>query len=216
MRNTTVAVAAFLLLTAAGAWADTAPVRTRTGNVYDAAVEGSKVIVTLPQGTWLEILSEKPGWAKVRLADGRTGWVRSSTLDPAQRRPGSLDGTGGTGGTDGAGTTGSGTPSATTTRPPAGGGASSAGAPKSVQSTGESGGQDFWSKMGGGGSQDQAAAAGKGFNEEIERNYRQSNPNLEPCYRLIDERILQLDYNRPAVLEKFRRQGSLGEFARNP
>ncbi len=219
MSKPTIAVALSLILAAAGAWADVAPVRTRTGNVYDAAVEGSKVVATLAQGTIVEILTEQPGWIKVRMSDGRTGFVRSSTLDASKRAAGSLGGAGT--GTTGTGETtktpgGTGTTAGTGTRPPAGTGASSAGAPKSVQSTGVSGKEDMWSKLGGGGSQDQAAAAGKGFNEEVERSYRKNNPNLEAYYRLIDEEILNLDFNRPGALEQFRRQGYLGEYATNP
>ena len=100
----------------------------------------------------------------------------------------------------------------TGTRPPATGGAS-AGAPKAVTASSDAGKADFASKVIGKGSEDQAAAAGKGFSEEVERGYRNQHPDLEPYYAQIDGQLMKMNFNRAEVLEKFRRQGSLGEFA---
>jgi len=187
---------AALVIAASAAWADSVPIRTVTANLYEAGVEGARSVGTVKLGTVVEILSEKPGWFKVKTPDGKTAWVRGNAVDTEKRT---------TGGTTG-GTTG--------TRPPAGGGAS-AGAPANVAATGESGGEDLWSKMGGGGSTDKAYAAGKGFSEEVEQGYRKNHPNLEPYFEQVDRVLLGMDYNHPQALEQFRRQGYLGEFAGN-
>lgn len=217
MKLSTLVTLGCLLWAAAGAGADLVPVRTRSANLYEAAVDGSRSLQTYPSGTKLEILSEQPGWVKVRTQDGKVGYMRTNSLDLLNRQPGSFGGTpaaGGTGttnpGTTGTGSTGTGS---TTTPAGAGTGTASAGAPKAVTANGQSGGSNLWDKLGGGGSTTQASAAGKGFSEEVERNYREKNPDLEPYYAQIDQELLTLNYNRGDVLERFRRQGFLGEFA---
>jgi hypothetical protein len=176
-------------------------------NLYEAGVEGSRRIGQLKQGDRVEVLAENPGWIKVRTAEGQVGWVRTNAVDLAQRTGGTAETVPGPD-APAAGSTG-GTPAGR----PAGTGTASAGAPQTVAATGVSGGEDVWSKMGGGGAKSKAYAAGKGFSEDVERGYRRNNPNLEGQYAQIDGVLLRMEYNRPDVLERFRRQGYLGEFA---
>lgn len=201
-----IAILAAVLLAAASIWADTAPIRTVSANLYEAGVEGSRRIGQLKQGDLVEILAESPGWIKVSTPQGQVGWVRANGVDLTQRTGGTTNPVPGTA-APAAGSPG------TPTRPPDGTGASSAGAPKTVAASGASGGEDVWSRMGGGGAKSKAYAAGKGFSEDVERGYRKNNPNLEAYYGQIDGVLLRMEYNRPVVLERFRRQGYLGEFA---
>lgn len=201
MRSARVLILSLLVGAAGTAYADLVPVKPNQGNLYEAGIDGSKLLKSYPKGTWLEILAEQAGWIKVRTPDGTVGYVRVNTVDNTQRKPGTL----------GDATT-TPTPAGTDTRPPSGGGAS-AGAPKAVTASSDAGKADFASKVLGKGSADQSAAAGKGFSEEVERGYRNQHPDLEPLYAQIDHELLTMNFNHPEVLEKFRRQGSLGEFA---
>ncbi len=56
--------------------------------------------------------------------------------------------------------------------------------------------------------EDEVALAGKGFNEEVEREYRQERPELD--YSAVDQ--LTKVAVSPASMERFLREGRLGEF----
>jgi SH3 domain protein len=70
-----------LTLVAAGAAADTAYVTDilRLG-IHEAADTSDKAFDNLVSGTPVEVLERSTSYARVRLADGREGWVRSTFL----------------------------------------------------------------------------------------------------------------------------------------
>ena len=61
---------------------------------------------------------------------------------------------------------------------------------------------------------DEVALAGKGFNPQVERKYREQNPNLAEGFARVD--ALEARRVDPAELERFLAEGSLGEYGRRP
>lgn len=52
--------------------------KTPTANLRDAAGTMGKIVVVIRGGTKLEVLETKAGWHRVRLPDGREGWIADS------------------------------------------------------------------------------------------------------------------------------------------
>jgi SH3-like domain-containing protein len=41
-----------------------------------------KVLVVIPRATKLDLLETKSGWHRVRLSDGKEGWIADSVTSP--------------------------------------------------------------------------------------------------------------------------------------
>ena len=57
-------------------------VKAPTANLRDASGTMGKVMVTIRQGTRLEVLESKTGWHRVRIPDGKEGWIADSVTAP--------------------------------------------------------------------------------------------------------------------------------------
>jgi len=53
-------------------------VKAPTANLRDAAGTMGKVLVIIRRGTKLEVVDTKAGWHRVRLTDGKEGWIADS------------------------------------------------------------------------------------------------------------------------------------------
>jgi SH3-like domain-containing protein len=53
-------------------------VKVPTANLRDAAGTMGKVLVIIRLGTKLDVLETKTGWHRVRLPDGKEGWIADS------------------------------------------------------------------------------------------------------------------------------------------
>jgi curli biogenesis system outer membrane secretion channel CsgG len=57
-------------------------VKTPTANLRDAGSSTGRIFQSLPRGTRLEVLETKAGWHRVRIPDGRQGWLADSVTSP--------------------------------------------------------------------------------------------------------------------------------------
>ncbi len=58
-----------------------AVVMTPKLSAYAGPLESSTQLFVLHEGTRLQILRDSDGWLEVRLADGKTGWVRATQVE---------------------------------------------------------------------------------------------------------------------------------------
>lgn len=83
--------AAVLLLLAANATARTAYVKSRFAKLYDGSTFKARPIAMLKAGTELEVLGQDKKLLKVKLKDGRQGWLPAVwTSDKKQSKSGML------------------------------------------------------------------------------------------------------------------------------
>jgi uncharacterized protein YgiM (DUF1202 family) len=57
-------------------------VKVPTANLRDVAGTMGKVLVVIPRATKLDLLETKSGWHRVRLSDGKEGWIADSVTSP--------------------------------------------------------------------------------------------------------------------------------------
>src|SRR5215467_243152 len=57
--------------------ADMVRVHNHLANVRSGPGTGYSVLVTAPEGTTFTLLATQQGWHKIRLGDGRDGWISS-------------------------------------------------------------------------------------------------------------------------------------------
>lgn len=63
-------------------------------------------------------------------------------------------------------------------------------------------------------SRDEVSLAGKGFNPQVEKKYREQRPNLEAQFRKVD--AMERRAISAAELDRFLQEGQLGAYGRQP
>lgn len=93
MRNSSLFTAFIFLLVTSAAYAETTVYVTDRIllGVHQQPSENSPIIVTIPSGTAITLIQRQDSFAKVRLADGKEGWVSESYLKTDKPATAELD-----------------------------------------------------------------------------------------------------------------------------